>query len=144
MFSLKIGDKDYAIQFGYGVLGKTNLIDRVTNMVRVKDESTPLRNMIYVMGELLLAGLQKHHKKEFGYLTDSEKDEKMDKVFDLIDQYESEGTEENPQDGYILFEKLQTELEQNGFLSEMTKSLAEAAEQQNATKIPTDHKKKAK
>lgn len=144
MFRLNIGDKEYKVKFGYGVLGTTNLIDKVTTMVSVKDEATPFRNMIHVMGELLLAGLQKHHSDEFGYDTDAEKKTSLAKVFDLIDQYEEEGTEDDPQDGYLLFEKLQNDLEENGFLSKMTDALEKAAAAQDATVIPKDHKKPSK
>ena len=144
MFKLTVGDKEYKVKFGYRVLGTTDLIDKVTTMVVVKDETTPFRNMIHVMGELLLAGLQKYHSEEFGYDTDAEKSQKLSLVFDLIDQYEEEGTEDNPQDGYVLFEKLQNDLEENGFLLRMTEALEEAAEKQNATVIPKDHKRKTK
>ena len=100
--------------------------------------------MISVMAELFLAGLQKYHFEEFGYFTDSEKVEKMDAVYDLLDQYEAESTEDNPQDGFILWQELQDELEKNGFLSKTTAAILKVAEGQNATMIPQDHKRKSK
>ena len=144
MLKLVIGGKEYKVKYSYRLLATTNLIDKVTNMFNVEGETTPFRKMIFVMGELLLAGLQKNHFDEFGYKTDAEQEEKLAKVFDLIDQYEEEGTEDNPQDGFVLFEKLQQDLEENGFLSKMTDALEKAAAEQDATKMPKDHKKSAK
>ena len=144
MLKLIIGGKEYKVKYSYRLLATTNHIDKVTNMFDVEGETTPFRKMIFVMGELLLAGLQKNHFDEFGYKTDAEQEEKLAKVFDLIDQYEEEGTEDNPQDGFVLFEKLQQDLEENGFLSKMTDALEKAAAEQDATKMPEDHKKRAK
>lgn len=41
-----------------------------------------------------------------------------------MDDYEDESTDENPQNGYVLFEKLQKELFKNGFLSALQKEEA--------------------
>ena len=99
--------------------------------------------MISLLPELLLAGLQKNHKDEFGYESDSEKKAVLDKVCDLLDDYEDEGTEENPKSGFDLYQLLDKELEKNGFLSGLLNAVAEAqAVEKNATKLPQDHKKK--
>lgn len=143
MFSFNVSGKEYKVRFGYRVLCKTNLIDRVVNITRQKDEEHAFQNMMVTVAELLLAGLQKSHRNEFGYETDSEKEEVLDKVYDMLDTYEDESTEENPQDGYTMFENLQNELMKNGFLSRITEASAKATEAQDATKIPQDHQKKA-
>lgn len=142
MFSFTVSGKEYKVRFGYGVLCKTNLIDRVVNLSNQKDEEHAFQNMMATVAELLLAGLQKKHKDEFAYETDLEKKTALEKIYDLMDDYEDEGTEENPQDGYTLFEMLQKELMANGFLSRITSKVEEAVAEQNATKIPQDHKKK--
>lgn len=142
MFSFTVSGKEYKVRFGYGVLCKTNLIDRVVNLSNQKDEEHAFQNMMCTVAELVLAGLQKKHKDEFGYETENEKNAVLEKVYDLMDDYEDESTEENPQDCYTLFEMLQSELEKNGFLSKITKMGEEAAKKQNATVIPQDHKKK--
>lgn len=142
MFSFTVSGKEYKVRFGYGVLCKTNLIDRVVNLSNQKDEEHAFQNMMTTVAELLLSGLQKKHRDEFGYETDSEKKAVLEKIYDLMDDYEDESTEENPQDGYTLFEMLQKELMANGFLSKITNKAEEVAEKQNATKIPQDHKKK--
>lgn len=142
MFSFTASGKEYKVRFGYGVLCKTNLIDRVVNLSNQKDEEHAFQNMMTTVAELLLAGLQKKHKDEFSYETDLEKKAVLEKVYDLMDDYEDESTEEHPQDGYTLFEMLQNELMANGFLSKISNEAEEAAAKQNATVIPQDHKKK--
>lgn len=141
MFSFKVSGKEYKIRFGYRVLCTTNLIDRVVNISDQDDKSHAFQNMLETVAELLLAGLQKSHRDEFGWETESEKKQVMDKVYDLLDTYEDESTEENPQDGFTMFEMLQKELMENGFLSQVGKRTEANAEKQNATKIPQDHKK---
>lgn len=144
MFSFKVGDKEYKVKFGYRVLAGTDLIERVSEISTRKNGKSVLQDMLQTLGELILAGLQKNHSEEFGYTTESEKSEALNKVYDLLDLYEDESTEENPQNGFILFEKANDELMKNGFLSQMMKIGEEAAKKQDATVIPQDHKAKKK
>ena len=98
------------------------------------------KDMIAMLPELILAGLQRKHKDEFGYETEEEKKVAYEKVCDLLDDYEDESTEENPKNGYILFEKASKELEQNGFLSGIMNAMEKA--ERKLPKTPQDHKKK--
>ena len=141
MFTFKVGDKEYKVKYGYRVLCNSDLIDKVT---AIGQENNGFKGAIKTVAELILAGLQKCHKDEFGYETESEEETALAKVYDLMDEYEEESTEENPQSGYTLFEKCNEELMKNGFLSEMTKRAAENAKEQDATVIPQDHKPKKK
>lgn len=135
MFSFNVNGKEYKIKFGYGVLSQTDILTRIGNANKAEDAGS----VIALLPELILAGLQKKHKADFGYETESEKEIAYAKVCDLLDDYEDESTEENPQTGYTLFLKAQSELEKNGFLSGMIA----AAETANKTrKTPQDHKKK--
>lgn len=136
MITLKVNDKDYKLVFGYGALLKTDILDRIQN-----SNKEGLKGAISLLPELLLVGLQKRHKDEFGWETESEKEVALDKIYDLLDEYENESTEDNPQDGFMLLQQMNDELGKNGFLSRIMK-IAEA-ESQNATKIPQDHKKKS-
>ena len=151
MYVFKVGESEYRVQFGYGVLYKTDLIDRVLNISPADEEDTKnpadlLKNLIGLTAELLLAGLQRRHKDEFGFETDEERNQMILKVCDLIDDYEEEHTDEDgnrDKDGFTLFSDLQGELERNGFLSQITKTAEVNAAKANVTKMPTDHKKKA-
>lgn len=142
MFGFMVNGKEYKVRFGYGVLCKTDLIDRVVNLTNQADSKNAFQSMMSTVAELLLAGLQKKHRDEFGYETENEKKAVLEKIYDLMDDYEDESTEENSQDCYTLFEKLQEELMANGFLSKITGQAKEVLEEKNATKIPQDHKKK--
>ena len=141
MFSFTVNGKEYKVKYGYRVLCNSDLIDKVT---AIGQENNGFRGAMKTVAELILAGLQKCHKDEFGYETESEEETALAKVYDLMDEYEEESTEENPQSGYTLFEKCNEELMKNGFLSEMTKRAAENAKEQDATVIPQDHKPKKK
>lgn len=141
MFTFKVGDKEYKVKYGYGVLCNSDLIDKVTS---IGQENNGFKGAMKTVAELILAGLQKCHKDEFGYETESEEETALEKVYDLMDEYEEESTEENPQSGYTLFEKCNDELMKNGFLSQMRKNAEENAKEQDATVIPQDHKAKKK
>ena len=141
MFSFKVGDKEYKVKYGYGVLCNSDLIDKVT---AIGQENNGFKGAMKTVAELILAGLQKCHKDEFGYETESEEETALAKVYDLMDEYEEESTEENPKNGYTLFEKCNEELMKNGFLSEMPNRAAENAQEQDATVIPQDHQPKNK
>lgn len=141
MFSFKVGDKEYKVKYGYGVLCNSDLIDKVTS---IGQENNGFKGAMKTVAELILAGLQKCHNDEFGYETESEEETALAKVYDLMDEYEEESTEENPKNGYTLFEKCSEELMKNGFLSQMRKNAEENAKAQDATVIPQDHKPKKK
>ena len=125
MFSFKVSDKEYRVRFGYKVLSETNIIDKVVNLGVQNEDQFSIKSMISIVSELLLVGLQKYHSDEFGYDTESEKQESMKKVYELLDTYEDEGTEENPQDGFTMLENLQGELMENGFLLKMAQNATE-------------------
>lgn len=136
MFSFSVNGKTYKVKFGYGVLSQSDILTKVATM---GDINNP-KDIIAMLPELILAGLQRKHKDEFGYETVEEKKVAYDKVCDLLDDYEDESTEESPKNGYILFEKASKELEQNGFLSGIMNAMEKA--EQKLPKAPQDHKKK--
>lgn len=140
MFSLSANGKTYKVKFGYGVLTQSDILTQVSSMGAINNP----KDMIKMLPELILVGLQKKHKDEFGYETEEEKKIAYDKVCDLLDDYEDESTEENPHNGFTLFEKASQELEKNGFLSGMVKAMEEKSEEEKKLpKTPQDHKKKS-
>lgn len=136
MFSFSVNDKTYKVKFGYGVLSQSDILTKVAAMGNINNP----KDMIAMLPELILAGLQRKHKDEFGYETEEEKKVAYDKVCDLLDDYEDESTEENPKNGYILFEKASKELENNGFLSGIMNAMERT--EKKLPKTPQDHKKK--
>ena len=140
MFSFSANGKTYKVKFGYGVLTQSDILTQVFSMGAINNP----KDMIKMLPELILVGLQKKHKDEFGYETEEEKKIAYDKVCDLLDDYEDESTEENPHNGFTLFEKASQELEKNGFLSGMVKAMEEKSEEEKKLpKTPQDHKKKS-
>lgn len=140
MFSFSANGKTYKVKFGYGVLTQSDILTQVSSMGAINNP----KDMIKMLPELILVGLQKKHKDEFGYETEEEKKIAYDKVCDLLDDYEDESTEENPHNGFTLFEKASQELEKNGFLSGMVKAMEEKSEEEKKLpKTPQGHKKKS-
>lgn len=116
-------------------------------------------NSMRITAELLAAGLQKYHKEEFGYYIDDPDDPNgnpivdeamkakvIRKCYELIDAYEDDATDEQRENGEHdsteLYNLLNQELERNGFLSRVSQTMAQTAEQAEATMIPQDHKRK--
>lgn len=140
MFSFSANGKTYKVKFGYGVLTQSDILTQVSSMGAINNP----KDMIKMLPELILVGLQKKHKDEFGYETEEEKKIAYDKVCDLLDDYEDESTEENPHNGFTLFEKASQELEKNGFLSGMVKAMEEKSEEEKKLpKTPQNRKKKS-
>lgn len=145
MYLFRVGGNTYKIAFGYGVLYKSDLIDRVINATRQNEENpaSTIKNLIGLTAEMLLEGLQKKHKDQFGYDTSEEREQRIIEICDMLDEYEEEHAEdETPLNGFTLFADLQKEMERNGFLSQISNRTEEAVVEQDATVIPQDHKKK--
>ena len=116
MYTFSVGEKEYKVRFGYGVLCKTNVLDNMM-LGNADGEKSMVRNTIQLVAELLLTGLQKYHSNEFGFDTEKEKESAFEKVYDLLDEYED--TNDNGKTVFNLFEDLEEELMKNGFLSGM-------------------------
>lgn len=137
IMQLKIGEKNYNIQYAYKATLKAKLISK-TAKVQAKvskitdDELEGLEDLLLFIPEILLVGLQKNHSDEFGYNIDTEngKEEQLDKVFSLMDPFIDEGG-----DVRELFNALQEELVVNGFLRKMFQEEQEKLKQET-TEIP--------
>lgn len=137
MYIFKVKDKEYQVRYGYRVLCKTDLIDRISGMGNEADNKNKMQEMIGLVAELLLAGLQRYHKNEFGYTSPDTKEKAMEKIYDLMDDYEDESTDDEPKNGFQLFMDLQDELKANGFLSGM---IQKAKEEQEKEENPQETK----
>lgn len=120
MLNLKIGEKELKVKFGYEATLKTRLLSRVAkreakNENSDKSEVENIEDALLFIPEILLVGLQKFHKEEYGfdYVTGEKKEEQLDKMFALIDEYcDIEGN-----DVTKLHNDLQGELLEDGFLA---------------------------
>lgn len=146
MYIFKIHGDEYRVRFTYKMLCDGDLLDKVLDVMGTLEGKTLkdiLKQMTTTTAELLLAGLQKYHSKEFGYKTDETKQERIDQIIDMFDDYEDESTEEHPQSAFTLFSDLRDELEKNGFLSAMltaTDQMIEAEQTAEQVKAEMENK----
>lgn len=135
MMTLKIGEKELKISFGYEPTLKSRLLSRLAKMSAQLGENggdlEKVEDMLLFIPEVLLVGLQKEHE-EYRYNLDTKEgyDEKLEKAFSLVAEYLDNG--EN--DALELFNQLQEELMANGFLKKMFEKEMEKAQAENSNK----------
>ena len=136
MYYFNIHGKKYKVRFTYRMICEGDLLDKVTDIGNFDEQSARgiLNKLARTTAELLLAGLQKYHKDEFGYDDEEEKNKRIEDMLDLFDDYEDESTEKEPKSAYTLFQDLKIELENNGFLSALMKSAEEAEQMKKIAK----------
>ena len=124
MYKLKIKENEYEIKFGYKPTLKANLVSRMAsagnniNQGEGQDANlSKVEDMLLLIPEIILVGLQKSHKEEFGYdyETGEGKEAALDKVFGMMDDY----FDEEGADILKLYNELQNEMLNEGFLKSM-------------------------
>ena len=131
MITLKLGKAQYSIYYGYEATVRSGIIKKLAAMSRSNNEATDnfdkIEVVLDILPELLLVGLQKFHKNEYGYnyKTEEGKEEALDKVYSLLDDY----FETEDADFSELLETLQNQLTENGFLAKILKKEVEAVEE---------------
>lgn len=132
MMTLKVGEKELNIKFGYEPTLKSRLLSRMAKMsveMSEKDgDMEMIEDMLLFIPEVLLIGLQKEHKEEYGYNLDTREgyEEKKSKVFALV----AELLDNDEVDAIDLFNELQEEMTKNGFLKKMFEKEVEKATEQ--------------
>lgn len=118
MLSLKIGDKELKVKFGYTPTLKERLISKFIGFSTVlgAEENLDLEkieDLLLYLPEILLIGLQVYHEEyRYDYDTKKGKDEQLQKVFELVDEYALQDGADTMQ----LFYDLQEEMMTDGFL----------------------------
>jgi len=127
---IKVDNKEYSIKFGLKPTLKTHLVSKVVKVEDSADENIEgVEKLIELIPEMLLVGLQVHHKDEFGFDYDNneEYNAKLDLAYDILEKYlESEGA-----DLIELYHAMENELLENSFLSSLFQR--EKAEQTQKT-----------
>lgn len=129
MMTLKVGEKEFKITFGYEATLKSRLLSRMAkmsvNMGENDGDLERVEDMLLFIPEVVLVGLQKEHE-EYRYNLDTKDDyeEKKNMAFSLIAEYLDNG--EN--DAIELFNELQEEMTKNGFLKKMFENEVEKAQ----------------
>ena len=129
---IKIDGKELNIKFGYKPTLKERIISRVLKMENIADEDgevsyEKIEDLMLFLPELLLVGLQVHHKDfRYDYDTKEGKQKQLDKALDLVEKY----MESEDADIMELFGKLEEALMQDSFLASLFRKeqKAEAAE----------------
>ena len=137
MTTLVINGNEYKIKFGYEATARCGVIDNVTELEDLMEKGENMRNedlttLLALVPKILVAGLQKFHKDEFGYNyeTGEGKDAALNKTFELVDDYFDENKDADIID---LFNLLTEEMVQNGFLAQLLQS---GAKTQATAKTP--------
>ena len=129
---MNIAGKELNIKFGYKPTLKERIISRVLKMENIADEDgeisyEKIEDLMLFLPELLLVGLQVHHKDfRYDYDTKEGKEKQLDKTLDLVEKY----MESEDADIMELFGKLEEALMQDSFLASLFRKeqKAEAAE----------------
>ncbi len=125
--TLKVGEKELNVKFGFEATLKTRLLSRMAKMEKEKEGGMEsMEDMMLFLPDVLLIGLQKFHSDEYGfnYENGEGKNEQLEKMFPLIEEYFDFNEKE---DAITLYNGLTEEMLQNGFLkSQFQKELAKA------------------
>lgn len=129
---IDINGKEYNIKFGYKPTLKERVISKVVKLENIADKNgnvdmERVEDLLLYLPELLLVGLQVHHK-EFQYDIDTGagKDKQLAKTFEIVEKY----MESDNADMLGLFNKLQEAMQQDSFLSQMFRKEQEKAKSQ--------------
>lgn len=127
---LKIGENEYSIKFGYKPTLKERLVSRIVRVARTNSDDEienmeRIEDLLLFLPEILLVGLQAHHKDfRYDYDTKEGKEEQLNKAFDLVDEYaSSEGA-----DLMKLFNDLQDTMKEDSFLASLFQKEEKAVE----------------
>ena len=119
MMTLKIKDKEYKVKFGYNSFCDTDLMERTSTLLSVirgagAKDFPQVQIISDCVRELLFVGFRKYNPVDT-----------VQEIGDLLDDYNDEGTEENPHGILDLFTLLTEELLNAGFLSDILNKAAE-------------------
>lgn len=118
MLEIKLGNTELKIKFGYEVVARTGILQKLVELGNKENGNLgEMDKIMNILPELILVGVQKTNKDRFGYdyRTGAGKDKKLDIVYDLLDEY----FEQDDADFMELFNQIQDELVEKGFLSKM-------------------------
>ena len=134
MTKIKIGKKEYNIFFAMQPTVQSGIVGKLAEVEGRKEWGTEnFGDFLATVTELLLVGLQKNYKDEFGYnyLTGEGKDEALAKAYDLMDQL---AEDEGDYDYTDLYADLEEELLENGFFKKLFQKEQEKEEKKSKSK----------
>lgn len=133
---LKIGEKELNIKFGYKATVKTRILSKMVRLERTLNSNNDvesLEDLLAFLPECLLVGLQVNHEEyRYNYDTKEGEDEQLDKAFALIEEY----FDGEDADIMTLFQQLEKEMFENGFLKKLFQEEKKKLEQTEETAQP--------
>ena len=138
---MNIAGKELNIKFGYKPTLKERIISRVLKMENIADEDgevsyEKIEDLMLFLPELLLVGLQVHHKDfRYDYDTKEGKQKQLDKTLDLVEKY----MESEDADIMELFGKLEEALMQDSFLASLFRKEQEAEEAEKVVEMKANN-----
>lgn len=138
----KAGNRELNVKFSYMAVYRSGIVEKMFKMSELNelDNYEQLEATMGVVPELLLVGLQRYHRDEFGYQYESEDSKKqaLEKVGDLIDIY----FDDDNADFMQLFADLQEELVNNGFFRNLSEKAGKMTGETEIVNIQTSRKVK--
>ena len=125
---MNIAGKEINIKFGYKPTLKERIISKVVRMSNITGEDgetgmEKVEDLLLFLPELLLVGMQVHHKDfRYDYDTKEGKQKQLDKALDLVEKY----MESEDADIMEFFGKFQEALTEDSFLASLFRKEQEA------------------
>lgn len=141
MLTLKIGDKELKVKYGYEATLKARLLSKMAKKEAAKNgesNTETTEDMLLFLPEFLLIGLQKFHVDEYGFNweTGEGKEKQIDKMFSLIEDYFDNNEDA---DAITLYNELTKEMLNNGFLkSQFQKELKKSESNQEEFEMKSE------
>lgn len=116
MTIFKLGNRELKVKFGYEATVKNRIIRKLVELDSGQNMDR-IENILLILPELLLVGVQKYHGEEFGFDPDDAegKEQQLEKIYAILDDY----FDTEDADIQKLYADLQKELVDNGFLSKL-------------------------
>ena len=132
MLKIKFGQKELSIKYAYIATVKSGILKKLVKLSSYEDNFDRIQAMMELIPELVLVGVQKYHRDEFGYNYDTNEGwkEQLDKVYELVDDY----FDSPDSDEAFLLEDLQNELMDNSFLAKMFREEQKKVEKKDKEK----------
>lgn len=117
MLTVKFGDKELNIKYGYEATVKNGIIKKLAELEKTDDGIEIIDNILMLLPELILVGLQKFHSDEYGFdpYNKEQKEKKLSEVYAMLDDY----FDTDEADIQKLFSDIKEELLDNGFLAKL-------------------------
>lgn len=129
MMVLNVKGTDYRVKFGYNSFCDTDLMERTSDLLNIfqgnvsddKDVAGmgKIKELFSCVRDLLFVGFQKYNPVET-----------LQEVGNILDDYNEDATEEDKRGILDLFVRLTEELMNEGFLSDLIRSVGKAVSQE--------------